>query len=221
MPEERATEWCNFKAVILELLLVQKNSYHTAQQIMQGEYGFDATVEEYHTILQVWYSQDQIREYRRNSLETEGEDAKSRGTLPKESQGPGKRMLNNDFVILSRSRQPGDSASGSSTAQEPEDSDTGPDSFDDTETRLARKIQQDREYQAPQMPSAPPSLPGMITPLAVPSTAARTDATTSTDDESSQTSTIFANSAAVLEEDDEDPPPYTTEDWTWPGHEQQ
>ncbi|KAH0844713.1 hypothetical protein AYO21_01969 [Fonsecaea monophora] len=75
LSEEHITKWCTLRAVVLEHLLVEKLSYQDTEQRMRDEYGFDASVEEYHKVMCVWNVQDAIKEHRRQSLDREGEAA--------------------------------------------------------------------------------------------------------------------------------------------------
>ncbi|EHY55695.1 hypothetical protein HRR83_007910 [Exophiala dermatitidis] len=68
--ETRLKQWYRLKAVVLELLLVQKLGYKEAQRLLQEEYGFSAPVKEYRQALHQWYIQLPVKEleYRRPSL---------------------------------------------------------------------------------------------------------------------------------------------------------
>ncbi|EXJ86013.1 hypothetical protein A1O1_06382 [Capronia coronata CBS 617.96] len=81
MSPDRVEEWWTLKAVILEVLLVQKLGYEAAQRVMQEEYGFYATVKEYRQLLRLWYAQRTITQHRRRSIEEEGDSAKLVETL--------------------------------------------------------------------------------------------------------------------------------------------
>ncbi|KIW31939.1 uncharacterized protein PV07_03525 [Cladophialophora immunda] len=160
MPGDRLRQWCTFKVLVLEHLLVEKLSYQTTQQTMRDEYGFDASVEEYHTVMRVWNTQDAIKEHRRKSLDREGEEAmKSKGrSLAKHVR----EIMDRDTVLLaedggdlrpqsspeSSEADPGDyeltswrrgSGTSADQGQQPSNSDG------EAESALKRKMRQDRE----------------------------------------------------------------------------
>ncbi|KAL2421835.1 hypothetical protein ABEF95_008399 [Exophiala dermatitidis] len=68
--EARLKQWYRLKAVVLELLLVQKRGYKEAQRLIHEEYGFYASIKEYRQALHQWYIQLPVKEleYRRPSL---------------------------------------------------------------------------------------------------------------------------------------------------------
>jgi hypothetical protein len=229
MPQERRKEWCALKAVILELLLVQKLSYPDTRWTMQDEYDFVASVKEYRKILHLWYSQGQISHYRRgSSLERDEEEDGSPETNPDTNEDGLERIITLDSDMSSVShgpqRPPQDArfgrttASGGSSADDVE-SDANPDDSDDSNTSaLRRKAQRDQAFFAHQTQT--PSSPAIeASPSSSPPPHSATDAT------APGTADLAGSEADLVDDDDlgppttadeEDPPPYNPAGWIWP-----
>ncbi|ETI22441.1 hypothetical protein G647_06516 [Cladophialophora carrionii CBS 160.54] len=76
MPRDRLSEWCAYRAVIMDCLLEQNLSHEATREFMQREHNFEASIEDYGEVMHVWTTQER----RRKSLECEiGTTTKGRG----------------------------------------------------------------------------------------------------------------------------------------------
>ncbi|EXJ68279.1 uncharacterized protein A1O5_08894 [Cladophialophora psammophila CBS 110553] len=168
IPDKRLAKWCTFKAVILEYLLVDRLSYQAAQQNMHDDYGFNASIEEYHKVMRIWNTQDAIRKHRRKSLDQEVAEAiKSKNySLAKQPR----KVIDREAVWLD-----GDGGDlGSQSSSESSDIDPGDYEFtswrrssanqeqhtnqdDEGESALRREMKQDRESSSAQALAQPSS----------------------------------------------------------------
>ncbi|EXJ77773.1 hypothetical protein A1O3_10002 [Capronia epimyces CBS 606.96] len=224
--EDRVKEWCTLKTVILEAFLVQKLGYPAAQRAIQEEYGFDATVTEYHQVLRLWYPQVHTKQYRRRSLEEEDDATETPDASRNNDDEPINGLILDDNITSTTEDQqppifsngPSKSADGkpSPEAGVDNDSDHGL-AYDQADDDL-QKLRQNAEMASGELVSSEPCrLAGNLaeTTLAPSDSQVQIalDLTLDLEEED------HPGGGEVEEhrvEEDDDPPPYTPEGWIWP-----
>ncbi|KAK5035317.1 hypothetical protein LTS07_002753 [Exophiala sideris] len=200
MPEERLNDWCNLKAVILELLLVQKMSYETTQKTIGEEYDFWASIKAYRKVLNLWYSQGQIGKYRRGSSVDREDDTGS----PNQSSNDGGGL----------ERIPTIDSDLASIAEEPQlRQTTTASSCSSTFTDAAKDVFSLKKQRERRSSSRAPPLIDQTSPVRSRHLIEAATHTTTDTQFGNTTAEPDINPPAI---DEENPPPYTPDGWIWP-----
>lgn len=234
MTKARLTEWCSLKAVVLELLLVQKLSYDATMQTMEEEYGFHASIKEYRKVLQLWYGQGQIGERRRGSpFEREEDHPETLGRVPSDDGSGLSRIptLEGDFASLinkmHRRRTNPTTTIIPSDVEESRPNDpwkpvgdlNQKHESDDSQDRLTQKLEQDRNSFALERDVVVVSDADLSPPPPIDSPEVSDPPPPPPPECQSQSHPPGRQGAATAPtsapQTEEDPPPYTPDGWIW------
>ncbi|KAI1629553.1 hypothetical protein EDD37DRAFT_645307 [Exophiala viscosa] len=200
MSEERLNDWCNLKALILELLLVQKMTYETTQKTMGEEYDFWANTKGYRKVLHLWYSQGQISKYRRGSSVDRDGDKGSPGPSDNDDRGL-KRIPTIDSDLASISEEPNLRRTTTASSFSSTFTDAAKDAFGLKRQRERRSVS---SIPAP-VDQTSSGRPGQLI-----------QATTHSATDIQPSDTIAEPEINPPAADEENPPPYSPDGWIWP-----